>query len=158
MKTLSQILCRLQLLGLITSTDVKSYSYQKLEEDSIILDNNGLITNNSKIYGIKLVYRKYTTVPRILHLLGLRINLFPKRIKEEVAIFYRPLKKYWPKDIKIPYEILGKQSDPYLGRWLLIKGNFNDAYKDIIQIKEILNDKELSKYLNSKSSKFSINK
>ena len=147
---------RLQLLKLALSITFVSKKQKRYE----LIDSKYIAFDGISIGGNKLVYRIYTEYPRILRLLWFKIKLNPKIENIETAIFFKPLKKYWPNIDSLPYEIRGNNSSPFLNRWLRIKQDFADIQKEIkfIRIKEIITDKELSINLNLVSKKFiSIN-
>lgn len=165
MKTQFKSLSRLQLLGLATwfktmFPSKKQYRYELLNASSVLISDNDVVDDVYNTGGIKLVYRVYTEIPRFLYLCGSKINLRPIVTNTETAVYFKPLKKYWPKAYTLPYELKGKESSPFLNCWWRIKRDFSDINKEVgsIRIRDIVyhSDKSLSHNLNLQSNKFVV--
>lgn len=135
--------------SIINRPSKKQIFYKLIDSRHIILDENNNVIANQNTGGIKLVYERYYQIPINLMILGKIINSFSKSEYLDTVIFWKPLKKYWPSNVKLPYTIIGKNSDPYLNCWLKIKNNFNNINEEItdIRIDEILENNDLSKSL-----------
>lgn len=95
-------------------------------------------TENKELGGIKLVYNKITYIQVKVYLVGLEIPIKKKILKEEIIIFYKPLKQYWgsmlPSQIDA-YELYGKSSNPLLNIWLQINCNLENINKEYTKLR-----------------------